>query len=510
MEKYARGRVWFVWQVSLVSASTFLAGTAAAQRAGIVEKPQTRVVNDSVFAEGIVETTVTSRGRDAASDADLLRQAADERRLQERIIRTEITHALSQARRTMRSDPQGAIVYLKAFMETVTRVPDLEAGARAELIGRLQTGLRQGNRRRIEKDRLDEVERANLSNALARQRATDAATRKSTKVTQLLAQVHALLDEERYSLAEQVALQAHEEAPELVASEMAVGGANLLGNYHLVREAHHARREKYVAALLEIERSAVAFPDNPPIMYPDADRWRALTERRKQWTQVDLAQSGPAERRIAAELTQPIGGPQGIDFSDTPLTEVMAFLEEIHGIQVEIDARALDDIQIDPSTESITRALAGISLRSGVRLMLRDLGLTYVIRDEVLMITTEEEAEIDMVTKVYPVGDLVIPIGQMSMMGGGMMGGGMMGGGMGGGMMGGGMGGGMMGGGMGGGMMGGGMGGGMMGGGMGGMGGGFFDLHDELTLGASKRNACQPIASAFPPGDVQQADTLPD
>ena len=58
--------------------------------------------------------------------------------------------------------------------------------------------------------------------------------------------------------------------------------------------------------------------------------------------------------------------------------------------------------------------------------MLRDLGLTYVIQDEVLQITTPDEAEGRLVTKVYPVADLVIPIqsmgGGMGMMGG-MMGG---------------------------------------------------------------------------------------
>ncbi len=89
--------------------------------------------------------------------------------------------------------------------------------------------------------------------------------------------------------------------------------------------------------------------------------------------------------------------------------------------------------------------------------------LTYIVKDEVLLITTQDKAETELVTKAYPVADLVIPI--RSMMRGGMMGGGMMGGGMMGGM-GGGMGGGMMGG--------GGMGGGMMGGMGGGMGRGMF------------------------------------
>ncbi|MEZ6077422.1 MAG: hypothetical protein R3C56_17650 [Pirellulaceae bacterium] len=113
-----------------------------------------------------------------------------------------------------------------------------------------------------------------------------------------------------------------------------------------------------------------------------------------------------------------------------------------------------------------------------LRIILEPLELTYVIEDETLKITTKEDANDKPINRVYPVGDLVVPI----MSGGGMMGGmgGMMGG-MGGGMMGG-MGGGMGGmGGMGGGMMGG-MGGGMGGMGMGGMGGMFAVPDDSARL----------------------------
>ena len=41
----------------------------------------------------------------------------------------------------------------------------------------------------------------------------------------------------------------------------------------------------------------------------------------------------------------------------------------------------------------VTKNLKGITLRSALRLMLRELSLTYIIKDEVLLITTPEEAE---------------------------------------------------------------------------------------------------------------------
>ncbi|HUE71967.1 MAG TPA: hypothetical protein VMP01_13860, partial [Pirellulaceae bacterium] len=116
----------------------------------------------------------------------------------------------------------------------------------------------------------------------------------------------------------------------------------------------------------------------------------------------------------------------------------------------------------------------GISLRSALRIMLGELKLTYVIRDEVMQITTPEDAENQLVTKVYPVGDLVVPImANMNTFGLGGQGG-LNGGGGGQGGFGQGGGGGLGGG-----------GGGFGGGG----GGGIFAVEDELSLGTKKAPA---------------------
>jgi hypothetical protein len=187
---------------------------------------------------------------------------------------------------------------------------------------------------------------------------------------------------------------------------------------------------------------------------------------------MDLGSNNERERKIADALKSQTQ----LEFTDESFQNVIDYLKDYHKIEIQFDAKALEEVGF-ATDKQVTINLKGVSLRSALRLLLRAEGLTYMIRDEVLLITTPDEAANKLVTKVYPVGDLVIPPSAMSMGGGmGMMGGmgGMMGG-MGGGM--GGMGGGM--GGMNGGMMGGmgGMGGGMMGG-MGGMGmgGGMFNL----------------------------------
>ena len=67
--------------------------------------------------------------------------------------------------------------------------------------------------------------------------------------------------------------------------------------------------------------------------------------------------------------------------------------------------------------------LSGITLRSGLKILLQDLQLTYVIEDEVMKITTVDLANERLSTRVYPVGDLVVQLNAMQLGGGGIGGG---------------------------------------------------------------------------------------
>jgi hypothetical protein len=111
-------------------------------------------------------------------------------------------------------------------------------------------------------------------------------------------------------------------------------------------------------------------------------------------------------------------------------------------------------------TSPVTLDLEGVPLKTTLRLLLKQLGLTYTVKDGLLTITSESSEDQPTEIRVYPVADLaIIPL---SLVGGGA-GGGLGGrGGLGGGGVGGGLGGGGFGG------------GGLGGGGIGGFGGGGF------------------------------------
>ena len=118
---------------------------------------------------------------------------------------------------------------------------------------------------------------------------------------------------------------------------------------------------------------------------------------------VEDAASASARARIEEALNSEAE----FAFQQTPLSDVVAHLEQLHGIQIEIDGKALEAIALTVDTP-VTKQLSGITLRSGLNLLLRDLGLTYCIQAEVLQITTPDEAEGRLTTRVYPIKDLLV------------------------------------------------------------------------------------------------------
>lgn len=230
------------------------------------------------------------------------------------------------------------------------------------------------------------------------------------------------------------------------------------------------RLKEYRAMLTwaDVDRSGVPFPDTRVIEYPERASWQALSERRiARYGDADyLFDRDEKTKAILSKLNERIAMPFP---NETPLEDIKKYIEQSTqdeqaglptGIPIYIDPQGLQDAD-KTLASTVTINLEGIPLRTTLRLLLKQLGLTYTVKDGLLTITSSSSADQPTEIRIYQVADLaIIPLSLMGGGGGGGMGGGGMGGG---GMGGGGMGGGGMGG--------GGMGGGMGGGGMGGMGG---------------------------------------
>ena len=109
------------------------------------------------------------------------------------------------------------------------------------------------------------------------------------------------------------------------------------------------------------------------------------TQLDRYWEQH---RADPREASIRAALDQNTD----FNFTEKPFYGVIDDLQQRHGIEIELDLRALDDASI-PRDTPVTRRLKGVTLRSALNLLLNDLDLTYVIQNGVLMVTTEAEAQ---------------------------------------------------------------------------------------------------------------------
>ncbi|MBN1910551.1 MAG: hypothetical protein JW818_12475 [Pirellulales bacterium] len=114
-----------------------------------------------------------------------------------------------------------------------------------------------------------------------------------------------------------------------------------------------------------------------------------------------------AEERILAALSEEAK----FEFMESPLEEIAAFLAKHYKISVLLDKKALEDLGIAPD-HLISCRLQDLKLRSALNHMLRDLGLTYVILDEALLITSVDQARCPPMlrTEIYDVTDLAGPV----------------------------------------------------------------------------------------------------
>ena len=110
-------------------------------------------------------------------------------------------------------------------------------------------------------------------------------------------------------------------------------------------------------------------------------------------------ESSRLERLLASRVT--------LSFGDMTLDGFADMLRQLHGLNVLIDHRALDDVGLKPTVRVAPVDLKNVALEEGLNLILDQLELTIIVRDSALVITTPEEAENHLEIRVYPVADLV-------------------------------------------------------------------------------------------------------
>ena len=158
-----------------------------------------------------------------------------------------------------------------------------------------------------------------------------------------------------------------------------------------------------VACLIAAESQSAAAPGGSKDERSNQQGSEKLAGRAN--AEVPAIEYFPRPTKYEAKIFEALGKPTSVEFLDLALEDSLTYLKEYHNINIWLDKQTLTDegVALD---QPITLKLAGVSLRSILKLLLEPVQLTYVIENDVMKITTAVKANERMLTRTYPVRDL--------------------------------------------------------------------------------------------------------
>jgi hypothetical protein len=174
-------------------------------------------------------------------------------------------------------------------------------------------------------------------------------------------------------------------------------GDRIASTKEAIKEVHEIREKKAVAfanTMLQVDKSAIL--PNGDVEFPR--NWKELSLLRSKKSQLTKT-----ERAILKALDARIS----VDVTDQRFGGMIDYFQKKMGQTILLDKPSLDDLGINPESTTISLHLEKVSTRTALKKMLADLGLTYIVKDELIFVTTPTKAKDYMTTRTYYVGDLV-------------------------------------------------------------------------------------------------------
>ena len=331
----------------------------------------------------------------APRGSDLLEQYRDRNAVATQKLENEIHDAVVEAQRLAQADPGKAVDRLRRALARLDDDTVLTPTRRDSLVRDLKERIRvfEADGRRAAGQDEDRAQQAAAASTRRQEQDRDAAEQE--KVSQLLNTVRAL---QRDGKAEEAARMAQDIAsryPTNLAAQVAAHTTGMTDRVSTARQTQSESERRRLMVYQDVDRSA---------MLPIGD-----IEFPKDWaekTKLRKARMNPltaAERAILEALNKPIT----FDAKDIKLDEALDQFGKLLGQPLVTDEDALKQLNIGYDATVSVRAKRPVAARSVLRQTLSQLGLTYVIKDQSIYITTPEKAKQMMVVRTYYLGDLM-------------------------------------------------------------------------------------------------------
>ena len=154
--------------------------------------------------------------------------------------------------------------------------------------------------------------------------------------------------------------------------------------------------KRILATLNQTDKSAI--PPNGDVEFP------------KDWAKKMADRKGLNEQILSAkelQILKALSSTIKPEYSNASLTDVLDDLATKLNVTFVVDKASLSDAGVTSDTQVNLNFPRGVAARTGLRKILSDLGLTYVIKNETVQIVSEAKAKEMMVTRTYYIGALM-------------------------------------------------------------------------------------------------------
>lgn len=339
----------------------------------------------------------------AMKPGDLLPDAAAQQRLIASQTANELSRREAAAKELLDTDPEAGFVILEEARKMIEEAA-LDSNSQKILLRRVDRVLNESRayvQRMQPRIDLEQRNRA-IEDKIERQKLVGQETRQ--KLAELVDEFNTLMREERFAEAEIVSRRAEELAPDEPVVAQLRETSRLARNLSSQIAIRDATAAGFNAMLGDVERSAI--PPSEDYSIGDPTDWVNLTNRRKSLGAGEGFLRSPKEIEIEQRLRTPVS----LNFENAPLSTVIKTLGQMADVNIFLDEIGLADAGLtteDPVTIDLSQE---VQLKSALNLILASRGLAYVIRDEVLRITSEDLRDENVEFRTYNVADLVIPI----------------------------------------------------------------------------------------------------
>lgn len=273
----------------------------------------------------------------------------------------EVVDALAASRKLEKDDPSEAKALLNKMLGRVTDSDVLGATQRADLIRRLNTGLKYAN---------------------------EAVTRRQNAENQKM-----------YS----------ERPKSRPTNDPPAGGGvsglakEVMGSAATASKIHQDNIKLRETNITKIgaQRDNVVIPDESGIAFPK--NWAAISAAAKKRT-------GPQLTAKEVALLKALNSVMSVNYDGDKFRSVIDHIQDKTGLSIIVDEASMQDAKVEYD-DPITFKINKVPVRTILKKVLGDKGLAYVIKEGTIQVMTPKKASEMLVTRSYPVEDLIMPAG---------------------------------------------------------------------------------------------------